>query len=56
MKNKTINVYGVELTPIQSMKFDKWRELNCKAPNTVSTNERYQMVVSFLESEKTKTK
>lgn len=50
-KLKNTNSYwGIELTKIEEMKFDKWKSdrNNCPALNTIAHEERVQILINFL--------
>lgn len=49
-KVETVNVYGVQLTELQEMKFSEWLNTTKRvAPNTISKEERRQLVYEWLE-------
>lgn len=47
------NLYwGVELSKIEEMKFEKWKSdrNNCPALNTITHSERIEILVNYLKS------
>lgn len=49
---KTYNVHGVELTSIQEMVFNKWCDNNKVAMNTLTPEQRKEVVEMFLRQSK----
>lgn len=51
-KIKTVSVYGVELTPIQEMKFSQYLQRpNAIAMNTLTGLQRYELTKKWLNDE-----
>ena len=47
---KKVNVYGVELTELQNMRFSIYKEnSNLPAMNTITTEQRKQIVLEWKE-------
>lgn len=48
---KTINYWGIEITPIEEMQFDKWKSdrNNCPAFNTISHEQRIEYLKIFIK-------
>lgn len=50
-------VYGVKMTSLEALYFQKWRANNnhrLPAPNTITADERKKMVSDWLENHRTK--
>ena len=56
INGKFVDVYGVKLSEIDSMKFSKYlsNNPNLPAPNTLQPEERKQLVLGFLRLKSTK--
>lgn len=50
METLTNTYWGIELTKVEEMKFDKWKSdrNNCPALNTISHEQRVEILVKFL--------
>ncbi|NOR88597.1 MAG: methyltransferase, partial [Bacteroidales bacterium] len=55
-KNRNESIFGVELTPIEVMEFDKWKSNNNIALNTLTPNERTKVVQDWKNNESKESK